>query len=156
MAKVNPALDDRIQELITEISTLKITLVHGDFSPKNIMITGVNKPIVLDFEVMHTGNPVFDLGFVAAHLLCKYLRTEDPAHKNPLRETALVFIDSYARACNIEVAKSLPHHVAVIALARVEGVSPVNYLDEAGKARVQSVTKAALANPQITFEGLFA
>ena len=156
VAKVNPALDARIQELITEISTLKITLVHGDFSPKNIMITGVNRPIVLDFEVMHTGNPVFDLGFVSAHLLCKYLRTEDPAHKNPLRETALAFIDSYARACNIEVAKSLPHHVAVIALARVEGVSPVNYLDEAGKARVQSVTKAALANPQITFEGLFA
>ena len=156
VAKVNPALDARIQELITEISTLKITLVHGDFSPKNIMITGVNKPIVLDFEVMHTGNPVFDLGFISAHLLCKYLRTEDPAHKNPLRETALAFIDSYAQACNIEVAKSLPHHVAVIALARVEGVSPVNYLDEAGKARVQSVTKAALANPQITFEGLFA
>ena len=156
VAKVNPALDARIQELITEISTQKISLVHGDFSPKNIMITGVNKPIVLDFEVMHTGNPVFDLGFISAHLLCKYLRTEDPAHKNPLRETALAFIDSYAQACNIEVAKSLPHHVAVIALARVEGVSPVNYLDEAGKARVQSVTKAALANPQITFEGLFA
>ena len=156
VAKVNPALDARIQELINEISTLKITLVHGDFSPKNIMITGVNKPIVLDFEVMHTGNPVFDLGFVSAHLLCKYLRTEDPAQKNPLRETALAFIDSYARTCNIEVAKSLPHHVAVIALARVEGVSPVNYLDDAGKARVQSVTKAALANPQITFEGLFA
>ena len=156
VAKVNPALDARIQELIAEISTQKITLVHGDFSPKNIMITGVDKPIVLDFEVMHTGNPVFDLGFVSAHLLCKYLRTEDPAHKNPLRETALAFIDSYARTCSVEVAKSLPHHVAVIALARVEGVSPVNYLDEAGKARVQSVTKAALANPQITFEGLFA
>jgi 5-methylthioribose kinase len=156
VAKVNPALDARIQELIAEISTQKITLVHGDFSPKNIMITGVDKPIVLDFEVMHTGDSVFDLGFVSAHLLCKYLRTEDLAHKNPLRETALAFIDSYARTCNIEVAKSLPHHVAVIALARVEGVSPVNYLDEAGKARVQSVTKAALANPQITFEGLFA
>ena len=153
--KVNSPLDSRIQELITEISTLKITLVHGDFSPKNIMITDANKPIVLDFEVMHTGNPVFDLGFVSAHLLCKYLRTEDPAHKNPLRETALAFINSYAKTCNLEVAKSLPHHVAVIALARVEGVSPINYLDEGGKARVQSVTKAALANSDMTFEGLF-
>ena len=156
VAKVNPPLDARIQELITEISTAKITLVHGDFSPKNIMITDAGKPIVLDFEVMHTGNPVFDLGFVSAHLLCKYLRTEDESHKKPLRETAISFINSYAQACNIEVAKSLPHHVAVIALARVEGVSPVNYLDEGGKARVQSVTKAALANPDITFEGLFA
>ena len=156
VAKMNPPLDARIQELINEISTLKITLVHGDFSPKNIMITATDKPIVLDFEVMHTGNPVFDLGFVSAHLLCKYLRTEDPTHKTPLRETAISFINSYAKACNLEVSKSLPHHVAVIALARVEGVSPVNYLDEGGKARVQSVTKAALANPDMTFEGLFA
>jgi len=156
VAKVNPALDARIQELINEITTIKITLVHGDFSPKNIMITGTDKPIVLDFEVMHTGNPVFDLGFVSAHLLCKYLRTEDESHKKPLRETAISFINSYTQACNIEVAKSLPHHVAVIALARVEGVSLVNYLEKAGKARVQSVTKTALANPQISFEGLFA
>ena len=156
VAKVNPALDNRIQELITEITTIKITLVHGDFSPKNIMITGADKPIVLDFEVMHTGNPVFDLGFVSAHLLCKYLRTEDLAQRALLRETAFAFINSYAQTCNILVANSLPHHVAVIALARVEGVSPVNYLDEAAKARVQSVTKAAIANPDITFEGLFA
>ena len=156
VAKVNPGLDNRIQELITEITTIKITLVHGDFSPKNIMITGTDKPIVLDFEVMHTGNPVFDLGFVSAHLLCKYLRTEDSSQKSLLRETAIAFINSYDQTCNIPVATSLPHHVAVIALARVEGVSPVNYLDEAAKARVQSVTKAAIANPDITFEGLFA
>ncbi len=156
VAKVNPGLDNRIQELITEITTIKITLVHGDFSPKNIMITGTDKPIVLDFEVMHTGNPVFDLGFVSAHLLCKYLRTEDSSQKSLLRETAIAFINSYDQTCNIPVANSLPHHVAVIALARVEGVSPVNYLDESAKARVQSVTKAAIANPDITFEGLFA
>jgi 5-methylthioribose kinase len=156
VAKVNPALDSRIQELITEIATVKTTLVHGDFSPKNIMISGSDKTIVLDFEVMHTGNPVFDLGFVSAHLLCKYLRIEDQAQRALFRETAISFINSYAQTCNIEVAKSLPHHVAVIALARVEGVSPVNYLDEGGKARVQSVTKAAIANPQMTFEGLFA
>ena len=156
VAKVNPPLDGRIQELITEISTLKLTLVHGDFSPKNIMISGNDNPIVLDFEVMHTGNPVFDLGFVSAHLLCKYLRTEDQKQRSLLRETAISFINSYSHACNIVTAKSLPHHVAVIALARVEGVSPVNYLDEGGKARVQSVTKAALANPDMVFEGLFA
>ena len=120
VAKVNPSLDSRIQELITEITTIKITLVHGDFSPKNIMVNSQDRPIVLDFEVMHTGNPVFDLGFVSAHLLCKFLRTEDSSQKNLLRQTALAFINSYANACDIPVASSLPHHVAVIALARVE------------------------------------
>ena len=156
VAKVNPPLNSRIQDLIDEITTIKVTLVHGDFSPKNIMITGTDKPIVLDFEVMHTGNPVFDLGFVSAHLLCKYLRTEDLSQRKLLRETAIAFLNSYSQTCNIPVANSLPHHVAVIALARVEGVSPVNYLDEAAKARVQSVTKAAISNPDIIFEGLFA
>jgi 5-methylthioribose kinase len=156
VAKVNPPLDARIQELISEITTIKMTLVHGDFSPKNIMVNSQDRPIVLDFEVMHTGNPVFDLAFVSAHLLCKFLRTEDSSQKNLLRQTALAFINSYAKACDIPVASSLPHHVAVIALARVEGVSLVNYLDEAAKARVQSVTKSAIANPSATFEGLFA
>ena len=104
VAKVNPALDNRIQELITEITTIKITLVHGDFSPKNIMITGADKPIVLDFEVMHTGNPVFDLGFVSAHLLCKFLRTEDSTQRALLRETAIAFINSYAKTCSIPVS----------------------------------------------------
>jgi|FLOH01.1.fsa_nt_gi 5-methylthioribose kinase len=156
VAKVNSALDSRIQELVTEITTAKITLVHGDFSPKNIMITEEAKPIVLDFEVMHTGNPVFDLGFISAHLLCKYLRIEDLDQRALLRQTAISFINSYTQSCNIVVAKSLPHHVSVIALARVEGVSPVNYLDDLAKARVQSVTKAAIADPNITFEGLFA
>ena len=155
VAKVNPLLDARIQELIKEITTKKITLVHGDFSPKNIMITKQGKPIVLDFEVMHTGNPVFDLGFISAHLLCKFLRTEDEVQRTVLRKTAISFINSYSQACNIIVSKSLPHHVAVIALARVEGVSRVNYLDEAAKTRIQDVTEAAIADPRATFEGLF-
>ena len=155
VAKVNPPLDARIQELIKEITTKKITLVHGDFSPKNIMITKQGKPIVLDFEVMHTGNPVFDLGFISAHLLCKFLRTEDEVQRTVLRKTAISFINSYSQACNIIVSKSLPHHVAVIALARVEGVSLVNYLDEAAKTRIQDVTEAAIADPRATFEGLF-
>ena len=156
VAKVNPALDARIQELIREITEIKWTLVHGDFSPKNIMITGEDKPIVLDFEVMHTGNPVFDLAFVSAHLLCKFLRTEDLTQRAALGQCAIAFRDSYAKASEVEIATSLSHHVAVIALARVEGVSPVNYLDGAGKIRVQELTKAALANPSMTFEGLFA
>ena len=155
VAKVNPLLDARIQELIKEITTKKITLVHGDFSPKNIMITKQGKPIVLDFEVMHTGNPVFDLGFISAHLLCKFLRTEDEVQRTVLRKTAISFINSYSQACNIIVSKSLPHHVAVIALARVEGVSRVNYLDEAAKTRIQDVTEAAIADHRATFEGLF-
>ena len=75
VAAKNPNLQVVINSLIQEITTEKIALVHGDFSPKNILATSDHSPIVLDFEVAHTGNPVFDLAFVSAHLLCKTIRT---------------------------------------------------------------------------------
>jgi len=156
VADKNSALAPRIGDLITEITTEKITLVHGDFSPKNIMITSDLAPVVLDFEVAHTGNPVFDLAFVSAHLLCKYLRTEDPKLKDLLSATAMNFLTSYMDNAQIGISKNFPAHTALIARARVEGVSQVNYLDEAGKARVLDRTSNALSNIEFTFEDLFS
>ena len=65
VAAKNPNLQAVINSLIAEITTEKIALVHGDFSPKNILATSDHSPIILDFEVAHTGNPVFDLAFVS-------------------------------------------------------------------------------------------
>ena len=155
VAAKNALLAQNIQELIDELNRDKSTIVHGDFSPKNIMITAEHKPIVLDFEVMHTGNPVFDLAFLCAHLLCKFMRTENPAAQILLRESAKNFLDSYGSNCDIPIAQSLPRHIALIALARVEGVSLVNYLDAAGQLRITSKTKSIIANPMATFEELF-
>ena len=155
VAKKNFALAPNIQELIDELSHDKCTVVHGDFSPKNIMITSDHKPIVLDFEVMHTGNPVFDLAFLCAHLFCKFMRAENSSEQSALRETANNFIDSYRLNSDIAIAQSLPSHIALIALARVEGVSPVDYLDAAGQLRLATKTKTIIANPTATFEELF-
>jgi len=155
VAAKNPALAANIQELIDELDRDKSTIVHGDFSPKNIMITADHKPIVLDFEVMHTGNPVFDLAFLCAHLLCKFMRAVNPDEQSALRHTAKNFLDSYETICEIKVSHSLPRHIALIALARVEGVSLVNYLDGAGQLRVTTRTKSIIANPMATFAELF-
>jgi 5-methylthioribose kinase len=155
VASKNEQLAPSINELIEEITTIKTTIVHGDFSPKNIMITQDIKPIVLDFEVAHTGNPVFDLAFVSAHLLCKFLRTTDQLVQGKIRQTALNFLDSYSKNSKLPVANSLPKHVALIARARVEGVSLVNYLDEAAKTRVLDLTAKALQNSQMTYAQLF-
>jgi Ser/Thr protein kinase RdoA (MazF antagonist) len=129
--------------------------VHGDFSPKNILATSDHSPIVLDFEVAHTGNPVFDLAFVSAHLLCKTIRTQSEVEKETLASTALNFLNSYRQTSRISIAKSLPLHVALIALARVEGVSPVNYLDEPAQQRLVTTTKSALLDSTMTYEQLF-
>ena len=155
VADKNPNLLQVINSLIKEITTEKIALVHGDFSPKNILATPDHSPIVLDFEVAHTGNPVFDLGFICAHLLCKTIRTDNSAEKDALIATATNFLNGYRQSCNLAIADSLPQHVALIALARVEGVSPVNYLDESAQRELAAITKSALLDSTMTFEQLF-
>jgi 5-methylthioribose kinase len=155
VSKVNPQLSEVIDQLIKEITETKVTLVHGDFSPKNIMATTENQPIVLDFEVAHIGNPVFDLAFLLAHLLCKTIRTTDQNEKLILISTATQFLTKYQEIAELSVAQSLPHHIALIALARVEGVSPVNYLDEPAQERLAAITKAALLDSDMTFKQLF-
>jgi 5-methylthioribose kinase len=155
VAAKNSNLQEVINSLIDEITTEKIALVHGDFSPKNILATPDHSPIVLDFEVAHTGNPVFDLAFVSAHLLCKTIRTQSAAEKVAITSTALKFLASYRQTSRISIAKSLPQHVALIALARVEGVSPVNYLDESAQQKLVAITNAALLDSTMTYEQLF-
>ena len=155
VAAVNPQLTSAINTLIAEITEIKTTLVHGDFSPKNIMATSDNHPIVLDFEVAHTGNPVFDLAFLLAHLLCKVIRTQDKSEKELLLATATQFLNTYKANTQLPVAESLPRHIALIALARVEGVSPVNYLDQPAQQHLIAITKAALLDSDMSFEMLF-
>jgi 5-methylthioribose kinase len=155
VAAKNPNLQAVINSLIEEITTEKIALVHGDFSPKNILATSDHSPIVLDFEVAHTGNPVFDLAFVSAHLLCKTIRTQSPTEKAAITKTAVNFLSSYREYTRISIAETLPQHVALIALARVEGVSPVNYLDEPAQQKLVALTNNALLDSTMTYEQLF-
>lgn len=137
--KVNPDLKI-IAELIKENENEKITLVHGDFSPKNILINSDGDVVVLDFEVEHTGNPVFDLAFVTAHLVCKYIHTKN----EDISTSAHNFFVAYKQHAKLPVSYSVAHHIALIALARIEGVSPVNYLSTESKEKVVKLTKKIL------------
>ena len=66
-----------LNALARETLLHKDCLVHGDFSPKNTLIYQ-NKLILLDYEVVHVGDPGFDLGFALTHFLSKahHLPTE--------------------------------------------------------------------------------
>ena len=151
----NPQFKVKISQLIAEITELKLTLVHGDFSPKNILVTNGRTPIVLDFEVMNFGNPVFDLAFLLAHLLCKQRRTDEVAKKDQLRRTALDFMTAYSQRYRGQIATSLPHHVALIALARVDGVSLVNYLNDSKQSEVRLVANRVLGSESPDLQELF-
>lgn len=145
VASKNAVLSSKIMSLVDELKSEKTTLVHGDFSPKNIMISETQDTYILDFEVTHTGNPVFDLAFLTAHLLCKFYREQDGQKRDLLRQTAQEFLHSYDAEGEVGHSQTLAWHTALIALARVEGTSLVNYLDEAARGRLATICKSAIS-----------
>lgn len=154
VAAKNDLLKPAIKKLISELEGDKTTIVHGDFSPKNIMVGMDEQVYILDFEVTHVGNPVFDLAFLLAHLLCKLFRTNEPLEEKMLIASAQRFINSYQEIRS--VSESLSLHTALIALARVEGKSPVNYLDKVQQDRLVKYTKGILgAGKAIPIDQLF-
>ena len=154
VAAKNENLRAVISKLIAELEGDKTTIVHGDFSPKNIMVGMDEKVYILDFEVTHVGNPVFDLAFLLAHLLCKLFRTNEPLEEKMLIASAQRFVSAYAEIRLI--SNSLSLHTALIALARVEGKSPVNYLDKVQQDQLVKYTKGILgADLQISINQLF-
>jgi 5-methylthioribose kinase len=154
VAAKNDALKPVISRLIKELEGDKTTIVHGDFSPKNIMVGMDDQVYILDFEVTHVGNPVFDLAFLLAHLLCKKFRTDEPLEEKLLGASAERFINAYEVIRPIDSSLSL--HTALIALARVEGKSPVNYLDSSKQSALVSYTKGILGKgEEISIVDLF-
>jgi 5-methylthioribose kinase len=154
VAAKNEALKPVITKLINELEGDKTTIVHGDFSPKNIMVGMDDQVYILDFEVTHVGNPVFDLAFLLAHLLCKKFRTDEPLEEKLLGASAERFINAYEVIRPIDSSLSL--HTALIALARVEGKSPVNYLDSNKQSALVSYTKDILGKgEEISIVDLF-
>jgi 5-methylthioribose kinase len=154
VAAKNDALKPVISTLINELEGDKTTIVHGDFSPKNIMVGMDDQVYILDFEVTHVGNPVFDLAFLLAHLLCKRFRTDEPLEEKLLGAAAERFINAYETIRPF--ASSLSLHTALIALARVEGKSPVNYLDSNKQSALVSYTKDVLGKgEEISIVDLF-
>jgi Ser/Thr protein kinase RdoA (MazF antagonist) len=154
VAAKNEALKPVISTLINELEGDKTTIVHGDFSPKNIMVGMDDQVYILDFEVTHVGNPVFDLAFLLAHLLCKRFRTDEPLEEKLLGAAAERFINAYKKIRPF--APSLSLHTALIALARVEGKSPVNYLDSNKQSALVSYTKNILGKgEEISIVDLF-
>ncbi|MFQ6030527.1 MAG: phosphotransferase family protein, partial [Dehalococcoidia bacterium] len=75
-AQAHPDLAELIHREARHMLEVKEVLVHGDYSPKNIIVTS-GEVFLLDFEVVHYGNPVFDLAFMLSHLFLKSIHLPD-------------------------------------------------------------------------------
>ncbi len=71
-ARRHPDLAPALERLVAATRARKVALVHGDVSPKNILV-GPRGPVLLDAECAWWGDPAFDLAFCLNHLLLKCL-----------------------------------------------------------------------------------
>ena len=138
VARAHPDLAPLIEELIAsmEIGQTERTLVLGDFSPKNILVHR-DGLVLLDFECAHCGDAAFDLGFFLTHLVLKAIHFESQSPGSARRYLALTNQFWTAYLARVEASAWRPAdlvpraiaHTAACMLARVDGKSPVEYLD---------------------------
>ena len=154
-ARVHPALADRLQDLAARTARTRRVLVHGDVSPKNILL-GPPGPVLLDAECAWFGDPAFDLAFCLNHLLLKSVRA--PAQGPLLMQAFAALAQGYWAHAHWEPRSPLEARVAsllpALALARIDGKSPVEYLDEAQRAAVRDAAIPLLQDPPSSLDQL--
>jgi len=157
-ARRHPDLAAALQELVAATQSQRVAPVHGDVSPKNILI-GPRGPVLLDAECAWWGDPAFDIAFCLNHLLLKCLWNRAATASFLAAFDALA--DSYLHAVGWEPRAALERRAAALLpglmLARVDGKSPVEYLTEdAQRDAVRRVAGALLRRPVERLEAVRA
>jgi aminoglycoside phosphotransferase (APT) family kinase protein len=148
-ALAHDSLAEILVALSKRMARTKRCLVHGDVSPKNILVAPEG-PILLDAECAWYGDPAFDLAFLLNHLLLKCLWNSDAtlAFLGCFQRIADVYHDAVTweepSALEARAATLLP----ALMLARIDGKSPVEYLTaESDKALVRRFARHWLLHP---------
>lgn len=142
VAARHPDLAPAIDAVVERLLTRRVCLVHGDFSPKNILV-GPDALWVLDWEVAHVGDPGFDLAFMLCHLTLKAIHRPEDA--DAYAETASRFLSAYGTAPDDELGAG----VACLLLARVDGKSPAEYLTAPERDAVRELGREMLRQPAL-------
>ena len=119
-----------MDQLIEETLSLRLALVHGDYSPKNILVYA-DRLVLLDHEVAHFGDPAFDVGFSLTHLLSKALHVAFRRREflDAAQAYARMYLESLRGVEGLGAleARAVRHTLGCL-LARVSGRSPLEYL----------------------------
>lgn len=143
-----PELAGAIAAVLATTVDTRLTLVHGDVSPKNVLV-GPGGPVLLDAECATWGDPAFDLAFCLNHVLLKAVHAPSAAARflQLYRATAA----AYCAEVSWEPVAALRRRTAALLpalmLARVDGKSPVEYLDPAARHRVRWLAGQLLREP---------
>jgi aminoglycoside phosphotransferase (APT) family kinase protein len=123
-------------------------LVHGDFSPKNILVKE-ERMVLLDCEVAWYGDPAFDLAFMLNHFFLKGLRLAP--RDGGFRALAGAFWEAYQQARPApELDLRVGRLLLMLLLARVDGKSPVEYLDAGRQDFVRQFVRRELHGQDVS------
>ena len=145
-AERHPKLAKRLRELVRTTATTHEALVHGDVSPKNILV-GAGGPVILDAECAWYGDPAFDVAFLLNHLLLKCL--VNPGRKADYLASFEQFVLAYFHSApNEAVEQRAAALLPALMLARVDGKSPVEYItDDVPRDLLRRFASALIETP---------
>jgi aminoglycoside phosphotransferase (APT) family kinase protein len=148
-ARRHPDLAPAIEALVAATRSHRVALVHGDVSPKNILV-GPNGPLLLDAECAWWGDPAFDIAFCLNHLLLKCLW--NPPATPAFLDSFEALANAYLDAVDWEPRDALERRAAGLLpgllLARVDGKSPAEYVtEEAQRELVRRAARSLLRDP---------
>jgi hypothetical protein len=145
-----PEHSARIDELVDELLTIKTTVVHGDFTPKNVLCLPGGNLWVVDTEVCHIGNPVLDTASMMAHLILKGFRyraeRDTAAYLQVARHDFLDSLEPQSRPA------SLAAHIGLFLAVRVAGRARVSYLEESSTQDIAVMAHALLEGATLESE----
>jgi predicted TIM-barrel enzyme len=145
----HPDLAAVIEYAIDRLLSVRRVLVHGDFVPKNMLVLGPTL-LLLDYEVVHYGNPGVDVATFVNHMLLKGFGY--PERRAGFSELARAFWGAYSEGLDQDEIELCEHEATLqlgaLMLARVDGKSKVEYLvDHAGADGARELGRSLLRSP---------
>jgi len=128
-AEAQPGVAAQLMALHGRTRGTHLALVHGDISPKNILV-GPSGPLLLDAECAWYGDPAFDVAFCLNHFILKSVWR--PRWTAAYAACYRAFVETYRGIVAWEPWGDLEGRIAsllpALLLARIDGLSPVEYV----------------------------
>jgi aminoglycoside phosphotransferase (APT) family kinase protein len=151
IAERHPALSPQILAVMEQSQSTHLALVHGDVSPKNILVSVHDgHPVLLDAECAWYGDPAFDAAFCLNHVVLKliHLPALAPILVGQAGGFARTWLAHFPPALQPEIEARTAALLPCLMLARVDGKSPVEYLANSARERVRQLAIPLIRQPE--------
>ncbi|MEZ5277201.1 MAG: phosphotransferase [Opitutaceae bacterium] len=149
VARRHPDLSSQINTGIDSLVRNRVCLIHGDYSPKNIMLQVDGRMVILDHEVAVFGDPAFDLAFLINHLLLKGVCRPDRLTEvfAGITEFFSAYCSEIQEAAFADPDERVGRLLPMLMLARIDGKSPVEYLTEQQREATRAFARDQILDP---------